>query len=191
MHTLLFLAMQAVSYQRDVAPVLAFHCHRCHGDESAAGGLDTRSLQSLLRGGNLGPAVVAGAPARGTLLEFLEGRRGPQRRMPLEAPPLPAAVIENVRTWIAQGAVEDPASPPFELRGETRRRDSIVIRITSPVKAYAELEAAGGLYRGAAVIDGSHEWKLRAPRSWPRRIKVVLRLRYAQGNPQGARLSIE
>ncbi len=57
-------AAMAQSYSREVAPVLAMNCHACHGanPESVAANLSTRTRAAMLKGGNLGPAIVPGDP---------------------------------------------------------------------------------------------------------------------------------
>lgn len=70
----------AISYSLQIAPVLAMRCNSCHGD---SGGLSTRTHESLMRGGNLGPIVVPRRPQNSLILDFIEGRRGEAHRMPL------------------------------------------------------------------------------------------------------------
>lgn len=196
---LLLAAAQApVSFHREVAPVLAFACNRCHGDQGTAGGLDTRSYRSLLGGGTLGPAVIAGDAERSLLLMFVEGRRGVEHRMPLGEAPLPASEIAALRRWIAGGAVEDADTKPAVslrvARVRVRRGARIAIEAESPARAYLEVLLTGArgkrlLHREAApVSEGKLSWTLEAERGWPRTIDVELRIRYAQRYPAGARL---
>src|SRR5579871_5604802 len=78
----LALTAAPVSYSRDIAPILAFHCHWCHGNrrQTPAGDLDTRTYASLMRGGGLGDVVRPGDPARSLLMQFIEGKRGTNKR---------------------------------------------------------------------------------------------------------------
>ena len=46
-----------VSFHSDVAPIFAMHCNGCHGD---AGGLSLRRHSDVLKGGNMGKAIIAG-----------------------------------------------------------------------------------------------------------------------------------
>src|SRR5262245_30362868 len=46
------------SFERDVLPTLRAHCLKCHGDGARKGGLDLRTLASLLRGSSNGPVLV-------------------------------------------------------------------------------------------------------------------------------------
>ena len=56
---------RAVDFQRDVRPILADHCFKCHGpDEKARKGklrLDVRD--DAVKGGRSGPAIVPGKAA--------------------------------------------------------------------------------------------------------------------------------
>ena len=45
-----------------LAPLLREHCTKCHGGAKQKGGLDLRSLESLLQGGESGPAFHPGKP---------------------------------------------------------------------------------------------------------------------------------
>ena len=55
---------QAEFFEKEVRPLLAEKCWPCHGDtKRPKGGLRLTSRPSLLKGGESGPAVVAGNPA--------------------------------------------------------------------------------------------------------------------------------
>ena len=99
----------AVSFHHDVAPIFAYHCNSCHGD---AGGLNLRTYQSALEGGNKGKLLIAGDPDNSLLIHFTDGRRGPAHRMPLDGPPLSQQQLQTLRRWIAEGAREDAKPHP-------------------------------------------------------------------------------
>src|SRR6266849_3687321 len=99
-----FLLLLAVSYSRDIAPIFALRCNSCHGDSGTAGGLVTRTYADLMRAGD---AVIPGDPDRSQVVQFIEGRRGEQHRMPLGAAPLAVEQIALIRRWIAEGAKAD------------------------------------------------------------------------------------
>src|SRR5262245_39638484 len=56
-----------------VMPVLRADCMGCHGD-AAQGGLRMDSRESLLKGGQSGPAIVAGDPDRSLLIQAVQQR---------------------------------------------------------------------------------------------------------------------
>src|SRR5690348_14475259 len=56
--------------EREVRPLLADRCYKCHssGAERVRGHLRLDTRAGLLQGGDLGPAVVPGAPDRSPLI---------------------------------------------------------------------------------------------------------------------------
>ena len=95
-------AEPAVSFERDVRPILKTHCFHCHGEEKELQGeLDLRLQRFMLRGGESGPAVVPGKPAESLLVERM--RRGEMPPEDVESRPTKKdiAIIEK---WIAAGA---------------------------------------------------------------------------------------
>src|SRR5262245_59629094 len=51
-------------FESKIRPLLSEHCYSCHGTgvEKLQGGLYLDSLDGLLKGGDSGPAIVAGDP---------------------------------------------------------------------------------------------------------------------------------
>jgi len=89
-----------LSFERHVRPILKSHCFHCHGEDNVLeGGLDLRLQRLLVKGGESGPAIVAGDAAHSVLLERV--RSG---EMPPKGGPLPAHDLEILEKWIAQGA---------------------------------------------------------------------------------------
>jgi hypothetical protein len=98
----------AVSYSRDVQPILQANCLSCHqqgGTGYEASGFSMATYDDLLKGTNNGPMVVPGDSAGSNLLVLMEGRADPSISMPHgSAKPVSAAKIETIRRWIDQGA---------------------------------------------------------------------------------------
>jgi hypothetical protein len=90
------------SFARDVMPTLGRYCEHCHGEREQHGELRLDNYENLMRGGESGPAVIAG-DARGSLLVAkIEHRDKPYM------PPrkwVPKAAIARIKAWIAAGAV--------------------------------------------------------------------------------------
>jgi mono/diheme cytochrome c family protein len=82
------------SFARDVAPVLARWCVRCHGARTQGGGLRLDSYPALMRGGDSGPPVIAGDAPSSLLVAKIERRDRPP--MPPRRP-LPAALVKRLR----------------------------------------------------------------------------------------------
>src|SRR6478609_7755598 len=55
-------------FEKNVRPILAEHCAKCHGEEKPKGGLRLTSREHLLKGGDTGVAVVAGKPDESLLV---------------------------------------------------------------------------------------------------------------------------
>ena len=183
----------AVSYSRDVAPLMAFRCARCHGDQGVAGQLDTRTWAGLRQ------AVTPGNPDASALIEYVEGRRGPLHRMPLGEPPLDPGEIGMLRQWVAEGAAEDAdTAPRYELtvaRVRFERGKRVRVAVRSPEKAYLRLELAdprnGRVLHTEAVAGTSGSWDLAREKGWPRKVDVRLRILYAARRPAGVELCVD
>src|SRR5579863_2366589 len=85
---LVFLAYSAAAYGTDpveffetrVRPVLAKHCFACH-TTARLGNLEMVSGDALRKGGNSGPAVVAGHPDESLLIQAVSHTH-PRLKMP-------------------------------------------------------------------------------------------------------------
>jgi hypothetical protein len=84
--------------ERDVLPVLQKNCMGCHGGLKQKGGLDLRTLGSMLKGGESGPVLVAGDPEASELwLQIAEDD------MPKGNDKLSADDKRMIHSWIAAG----------------------------------------------------------------------------------------
>jgi hypothetical protein len=100
-------ADEPLTFERHVRPILKAHCFHCHGEESELkGNLDVRLKRLLDKGGDGGPAVVAGKPDESPLLERIVAGE-----MPPGNKPVPAREVELLRKWIEQGAITARAEP--------------------------------------------------------------------------------
>jgi len=97
-------ATPKVDFAREVQPILAASCVRCHAAGLEQGKLRLDTHQGLLRGGASGPVIVAGDGRASALFRRLVIDDLP-KRMPWLSDPLPATAIETVRRWIDEGAV--------------------------------------------------------------------------------------
>jgi hypothetical protein len=101
----------AVSYQRDVAPILDKHCKSCHMPGQAGyvvSGFELSGYESLMKGTQFGPVVLPGDPLTSVLVMLIEGRVDPAIRMPHgEAQPMSKAEIGTIRNWVEQGAKDN------------------------------------------------------------------------------------
>jgi mono/diheme cytochrome c family protein len=121
---LLFLASRAaaepVDYLRDIKPLLAEHCARCHGAAKQRSGLRLDTAAAIRQGGNSGPAIVPGNSTASILVKAVTGAAG-VKPMPPKGPRLTARQIALVQAWIDQGA-RAPAHEKAETAGDPRTR---------------------------------------------------------------------
>jgi cytochrome c553 len=103
-------------FEKRIRPVLVNDCAECHGAKKHKGGLRVDSREALRRGGDTGPAVVPGDPAKSLLLTSIK-HLDPDLQMPEKKPKLDAAIIADFERWIADGA-EDPRDSPQNLEAD-------------------------------------------------------------------------
>ena len=89
-------------FVRDVQPILASSCVRCHGPNVTKAMLRLDSREGLLEGGESGDVVEPG-DAEASLLYRKLLSRNPKVRMPQEAEPLSPDEIETLGRWIEAG----------------------------------------------------------------------------------------
>ena len=101
-------------FERNVRPVLAGSCVKCHGEKKQSGGLRLDSREAMLKGGETGPAIVPGNP-QGSLLIKAVRHADEDLKMPPNKP-LPRASQDELAAWIASGAnwPKTVASRPIE-----------------------------------------------------------------------------
>ena len=92
-------------YAKRINPILDANCVACHGEGKIKGGLRLDSYESLMKGGQDGPAIIAGKPEKSPLLVRVTLPPGHKQFMPAEGkPPLKAEQIAWIKAWIEQGA---------------------------------------------------------------------------------------
>lgn len=90
----------ALSFEKEIRPILKANCFDCHGEgEKPKGGLDLRLRRWMVRGGESGPAIVPGNAAKSHLIELVRSGEMPKREKKLT--PQEIATLE---AWISAGA---------------------------------------------------------------------------------------
>jgi hypothetical protein len=84
-----------------VEPLLDKQCLKCHAGVRQRGGLDLRSLETMLRGGDSGPAIIPGRPDESRIVQFVSPKSA-VHMPPDNTKQLSAADISILQTWIAQ-----------------------------------------------------------------------------------------
>jgi hypothetical protein len=93
-------------FSDSVLPLLKKHCYECHSheSESAEGGLVLDSRGGWKVGGDSGPAIVPGSPAKSRLLKAVEYSDS-ELQMPPDSK-LAASDIAILKRWIVDGAFD-------------------------------------------------------------------------------------
>jgi uncharacterized membrane protein/mono/diheme cytochrome c family protein len=115
-------------FRERVEPVFVQNCYECHGNGRKKGGLDMRTLESLLAGGNEGVVLIPGNVAKSSLVTSIRHEHDDSElNMPPDAK-LPEQAIADVTRWVEMGA-------PWPVGAET----------LTPTSATASAVAAPGL----------------------------------------------
>jgi len=93
-----------VDFRRDVQPILAQRCYRCHGPDQAKGGLRLSNRDAALAELESGSrAIVPRKPEESLLLERIASTDA-DLRMPPEGKPLTPEQIAILLRWVSEGA---------------------------------------------------------------------------------------
>ena len=93
--------LRAVSFSKDVLPILKASCQKCHGGKDGKGGVDLSSYAAMKKGGKSGPVFVEGDPDKSPLVTSITGDKPD---MPKKAAPLAKMQVTTISTWVKEGA---------------------------------------------------------------------------------------
>lgn len=128
------------TYWQDVRPVLRRNCTVCHKESKLkeieiSGGLALDTLEAIRKGGQ-NAVLKPGKPDESLFITLLT-HKSVNRRMPLDADPLPNATIALLRKWVERGAPEgqkpktDDSTP--RITTTPRRTRKLPITFTSKI----------------------------------------------------------
>lgn len=138
-------AAAARRFHTRIAALFSRHCLECHDAASPKGGLDLSRRIAALKGGENGPAFVAGKPDDSLLWQFVESGE-----MPKDRDALSDADKAALKNWIVDGAVwPDGTIDPAVYAQDGHAGDIWIQRLTR--SEYIET------VRGATGIDISKE----------------------------------
>ncbi|MGC4043940.1 MAG: DUF1549 domain-containing protein [Armatimonas sp.] len=86
-------------WRSHVEPLIDKACLKCHAGVRQAGGLDLRSLDTILRGGSSGPAIIPGKPAESRILSRIFSQAA-DHMPPAPKVSLTPKEVEVLKTWI-------------------------------------------------------------------------------------------
>ena len=98
-------------FAKEVRPLLASRCYRCHGPDVQQNGLRLDSLAAVLKGSESGPVVVPGSSDKSRLVRRLMAQERPM--MPYGGPQLSTEEIATIRKWIDAGAPGPDSTTPI------------------------------------------------------------------------------
>lgn len=93
------LAADSEVFEKQIRPVLANNCYSCHGTTKQFGGLRLDSRDRILRGGQKGPAAIAGNPSESLLIKAVKHEG---LKMPMGGKLKPEE-ISALESWVQQG----------------------------------------------------------------------------------------
>jgi uncharacterized membrane protein len=89
----------AVSFSKDLMPIISNTCISCHGGEKTSKGLDMKTFDSLMAGSQNGPVITAGDAANSKLVQSIQSGKMPKRGTLLTA-----AQLQLFVDWVNAGA---------------------------------------------------------------------------------------
>ncbi len=153
-------SVKSVSFAGDILPIFRKKCLACHNKSDKEASLSLETPAAIRKGGDSGPAVVAGKPQESLL--FLVARHAGEPVMPPEdndvgADHLTPIELARLRRWIELGAKDDAKNekPAMAWRA--------IPAGIHPV--YALAMAPGGRYLAAARGNRVELYHVRARRS--------------------------
>ncbi len=125
-------------FEKKIRPVLAKECYECHSADAKKlkGGLYLDTAESVLKGGDSGPAIIPGKPEKSLLLITMRHEdKDPDMAMPPKKDKLSDAVIADFTQWIKMGA-PDPrdgkSSRKLAWDSDTAKKHWAFQKITNP-----------------------------------------------------------
>jgi hypothetical protein len=99
--------------QHDVLPIVLLRCVTCHGAQRQDGGLDLRTPESMLVGGDSGPALIRGDANASRMIQRIESEACPPSELLLKffVRRPPEHEVSTLRRWIDQGATVETVAP--------------------------------------------------------------------------------
>ncbi len=122
-------AARPIDFVKDIQPIFAQACLKCHGPAKQRGGFRLDVKTAALKGGdNVAPAILPGKSAESPLVQFVAGLDA-DTKMPPQGTPLSPEQVGLIRAWIDQGAewpeaasakVDDPARTHWAFQSLSR-----------------------------------------------------------------------
>jgi mono/diheme cytochrome c family protein len=148
-------------FENKIRPILANNCYKCHSSQAPKlkGGLSLEYHETILKGGESGPALVPGNPDKSLLIKAV--RYGdPDLQMPPKGNKLPDAQVADLVAWVKMGA-PDPRSAGKAVAGASWSKERRLHWAFQPIKPVAAPEVHDPNW-GANPVDAFVLAKLEA-----------------------------
>ena len=122
---------QVEFFEKQVRPVLADQCYKCHGPDKQKADLRLDSREALLKGADTGPVVVPGDPDKSSLIKSI--RHEGDMKMPEKAPKMPETQIAALSEWVKMGAPWPEATGNGSQKSELVKSHWAFQPISNPV----------------------------------------------------------
>ena len=96
-------ATRPVDFTKDIQPLFEASCVKCHAKGKDKGGLSIERRELFLKGGDTGPAAIAGNSAKSLIVELVSSK-DPDTAMPKKGTKWTPEQVGLLRAWIDQGA---------------------------------------------------------------------------------------
>ena len=130
-------------FESDIQPIFEATCLVCHGENLQQNRLDLRTRESVLKGGEFGPAIVPGSAEESLLFEKVSSGA-----MPMGREKLSPLEIELIQRWIDAGALkegEEAGSETLKALQVTERDVMVPILHVRCVVCHGRRKQEGGL----------------------------------------------
>jgi len=101
----------AIDFAKEIQPLLAEHCFKCHGEKKRNGGLRLTNRRDALAPGDSGKATIVPGNSAASLLIQKISSANPKEQMPPKGRRLTAVQIDLIRQWIDEGATWPETEP--------------------------------------------------------------------------------
>lgn len=156
-------AAEPVDFTKQIEPIFAAHCVKCHGQAKAQAGLDLESVAGIEAKLSKKPQLlVAGKPDESLLYQRLILPSDSPKRMPKGGDPLGKDELGLIEEWIEQGAelptskAEVTGTPPTAEK-PAAEKPALPEVPPAPAAAIEKLRAAGArvspLYADSNLLD--------------------------------------
>ncbi len=148
-------------FESDILPIFQANCLVCHGENLQQNGLDLRTRDGALKGGESGPAILPGSARESLLFEKIYSGS-----MPIGGEKLIAQEIELIRHWIDAGGLKEGEEP--ESAKKQRKADEVTEREVMATILGAKCLPCHGRRRQYSDLDlRTREGLLRGGKSGP------------------------